>query len=260
MKKPVPGKYGNMQRYERRSLPISKLIPNMVTLMTLCFGLSSVRYALLSKWEMAVSFILIAAFLDGIDGRLARLLNASSNFGAHLDSLADFVNFGVAPGFVLYLWTIEQMPVKGLGWAFVLFYSICCAIRLARFNTNLEDEEVPEWMDKFFIGIPSPVGAALAIAPMTLAFQFGDGLFRSPEGVGLYMSLIALLMASRIPTVSIKKMVVGREYVSLTLVLAGLLIAALIIEPWLTLPVIGLIYVLSIPFSCISYYRLKRAR
>lgn len=249
-----------MQKKQKlSSLPISKLLPNMVTLMTLCFGLSSIRFALISKWEFAVTFILIAAFLDGIDGRLARMLNASSNFGAQLDSLADFVNFGVAPAFVLYLWTVDEIHLKGVGWALVLFYSICCAIRLARFNTNLDDEDLPEWSDRFFIGIPSPVGAALAIAPMTLSFQFGYEFFRTPEWIGLYMALIAILMASRIPTISIKKIAIRREFASLTLVIAGLLIAALIIEPWITLPAIGLIYVLSIPFSCISYYRLQKA-
>ena len=240
------------------SLPISKLIPNMVTLMTLCFGLSSIRYALDDNWMMSVAFLLIAGFLDGIDGRLARLLNASSNFGAQLDSLADFVNFGVAPGFVLYLWTVKSISSHGIGWALVLFFSICCAIRLARFNTNLEEEDVPAWADKFFIGIPSPVGAALAIAPMTLFFEFDNPIFKNPIGVGIYMSIIALLMASRIPTVSIKKIVIQRAYASLTLVIAGLLIASLIIEPWLTLPLIGVVYVLSIPFSTLSYYRLQK--
>jgi CDP-diacylglycerol---serine O-phosphatidyltransferase len=243
---------------QRHPLPISKLLPNMVTLTTLCFGLSSIRFALLERWELAVTFVLIAAFLDGVDGRLARLLNASSNFGAQLDSLADFVNFGVAPAFVLYLWTLDNIKFKGVGWALVLFYSICCAIRLARFNTNLEEDDQPEWADKFFVGIPSPVGAGLAIAPMTLSFQFGNNLFH-PLCIGIYMGVVAVLMASRIPTISIKKMGIRREYASLVLVVAGLLIAALIIEPWLTLPMIALIYVASIPFSCLSYYRLKKA-
>lgn len=251
------GKNNDQPTLMLRSLPISRLFPNIVTLISLCAGLSSIRFALLGKWEMAVTFILIAAVIDGMDGRLARLLKATSIFGAHLDSLADFVNFGVAPALVLYLWRVNEASIHGLGWALVMFFSICCAIRLARFNTGLEDDERPEWMDRFFIGIPAPVGGALAILPMTLNFQFGNGFFEVSEYVCAHMAVIGLLMASRIPTFSIKKIAIRRENVSLVLVLAGFLIAMLVIEPWLALLTIGIAYAMSIPFSVLYFHRLK---
>ncbi len=242
----------------RKFLPISRLFPNIVTLMSLCAGLSSLRFALLGHWEMAVTAILVAAVIDGMDGRLARLLKATSVFGAHLDSLADFVNFGVAPALVLYLWQVNETPIRGLGWALVLFFSICCAIRLARFNTDLENEERPEWMDRFFVGVPAPLGGMLVVLPMMLQFQFGYGFFMLPAYLCLHMAVIGLLMASRIPTFSIKKIVIRREYVSLALVIAGFLIATLIIQPWLALLCIGVAYAASIPFSCAYFVYLKK--
>lgn len=256
--KEEPGKACDSQPAMRKSFPISRLFPNIITLISLCAGLTAIRFALLGKWEMAVTFILIAAVLDGMDGRLARLLKATSTFGAQLDSLADFINFGVAPVLMLYLWKLQQAPIKGLGWGLVLFYSVCCALRLARFNTNLENDELPAWVDRFFVGIPAPVGAGLAVLPMVFEFQFGNSFFSDPTYTGIHTAIIALLMASRIPTFSIKKIVIRREYASLTLMLSGLLIAALIIEPWLALSVIAVIYAVSIPFSCAYYYRLKQ--
>lgn len=252
------GKDSKQSTIIRKSLPISRLFPNIVTLIGLCVGLSSIRFALLGKWEMAITFILLAAVIDGMDGRLARLLKATSNFGAHLDSFADFINFGVAPVLILYLWRVNETPIHGLGWAMVLFFSICCAVRLARFNTDIENDELPQWMDGFFIGIPAPLGATLVILPMMLKFQFGSGFFEVPEYLCIYIAIIALLMASRIPTISIKKVAIRREYASFTLVLAGLLITALIIEPWIILPALGILYALSIPVTCIYFYRLKQ--
>lgn len=239
-----------------RVFPISKLFPNMVTLTALCMGLSSMRFALLERWETAVICIVIAALIDGIDGRLARLLKATSSFGAQLDSLADFVNFGVAPVFMMYLWKLNQIPTRGLGWAIVLCFSVCCAIRLARFNTHLEEEDTPLWAERFFIGIPSPAAAILALSPMMLAFKFGYEPY--PEIVGGYIAIIGILMASRIPTFSFKKFHIQREYASLTLVIAGLLITACLIEPWTAIPILCLIYVLLIPFSWWRYRRYQQ--
>ena len=160
----------------RSNLHITRLFPNIVTILALCFGLSAMRYALSDRWELSVSFIVIAAILDGLDGRLARLLNATSDFGAHLDSLVDFVNFGVAPAFVLYLWGMHE--IRAFGWGIALFYSICCVIRLARFNTTLEEDEPPFWFDYFFSGVPSPIGALLALAPLIAVIGLKD---ESPE-------------------------------------------------------------------------------
>jgi CDP-diacylglycerol--serine O-phosphatidyltransferase len=239
-----------------RILPISRLFPNMVTLMALCSGMSAMRFALNDKWEYAVAAILIAGFLDAMDGRLARLLNATSSFGAQLDSLSDFLSFGVAPAIVLYVWQWHEMKIRGVGWAFALFYTICCAIRLARFNVDLEDETQSAWKDNFFVGIPSTVGAALVLMPMMVQFHFDITL--NPWFIGAYASILAVAMASRIPTFSVKKLKISQEYVSLVMVLIGLLILGLIIETWVTLLIVGVGYIFSIPFSVYSYYKYKK--
>lgn len=236
------------------SMPITRLFPNMTTLISLCFGMTSIRLALDHKWESAIIFLIIAAFLDGMDGRLARLFKVSSNFGAQLDSLADCVNFGVAPALVLYLWSLHNIPIKGVGWGVALLYSICCAIRLARFNTSLEEEGRPAWADKFFVGVPAPVGACLALIPMMINFQY-ESLNFNPFFVAIYLVVIAILMASRVPTFSAKKISIPREFMSLILVIASLLIAGVIIQPWVLLPIIGCAYVCSIPFSIIAFSR-----
>ena len=229
----------------------------MVTLLGLCAGLSAIRFALADRWELSVTFIIIAAFIDGVDGRLARLLNSTSRFGAELDSLADFVNFGVTPAFVLYLWSVENIGIRGLGWSLTLFFIICMAIRLARFNTTLDDEEHPEWTDRFFSGIPAPAAAGLSLAPMMLTFQFGEGIFDNPRYVAMYMTTIALFTASSIPTFSSKKIRIRRSLVSLTMLLAAILFIGLLIEPWITLPFMGVLYIVSIPCSIIYYYKLS---
>lgn len=240
-----------------RSLPLSRLFPNIVTLLGLCAGLSAIRFALNERWELAVTFIVIAAFIDGVDGRLARLLNSTSKFGAELDSLSDFVNFGVTPSLVLYLWKIDELPIRGLGWALALFFIICMAIRLARFNTMLEDTEKPKWAERFFTGIPAPAGAGLSIIPLMLSFQIGDGLWTRPDVVAVYMVVIALLIASTIPTFSSKKIRIPHALVSLALIVFAVFLIAMVIEPWITLPFMGVMYALSIPFSILYYYRLK---
>lgn len=240
-----------------KDLPISKLFPNMVTILGLCAGLSAIRFALLERWELAVTFIVIAAFIDGVDGRLARLLNSTSRFGAELDSLSDFVNFGVTPAFVLYLWSVDEIGIRGLGWSLTLFFIICMAIRLARFNTTLEDGEKPEWADNFFSGIPAPSSAGLSIVPMMLSFQLGDGFYSDPRFVAIYMTGIALFTASSVPTFSSKKIRIRRNLVSVALLIAAIFFIGLLIEPWITLPLMGAVYIASIPFSVAYYYKLS---
>lgn len=236
-------------------LPIIKLLPNLVTIVGLCFGLFALKYAIASKWEMAVGLIVIATFIDGIDGRLARMLNASSDFGAQLDSLSDFFNFGVAPSLVLYLWITHE--IKGLGWAISLFFIITMALRLARFNSSLNDED---YDDSFFYGIPAPCGAGLSLLPMMLIFVFDEHLgYRpfeiTPLIVIIYTAIIATLMVSRVPTISVKKIGIQKRFAPIFLAIAGLIILALITEPWISLPTMGVCYLLTIPFSVIAYYR-----
>ncbi len=233
--------------------PISRLFPSLVTIMAICFGLTSIRYGLVEKWDIAVAFIIIAGFLDVVDGRLARILKATSNFGAQLDSLADFINFGVAPAIILYLWILNIIPVKGMGWALTLFYAICSAIRLARFNSDLAEPDRPAWRDGFFKGVPAPMGAYLALVPLMLSFEMDILNYISPEFIGIYMAFIGILMSSRLPTYATKRLIVSRDNISFVLVLAGLLIGVIIIEPWISLTILGGIYGLTFPFSYRSY-------
>lgn len=234
--------------------PISRIFPNMVTLAGLCCGLSSIRFALDGRFELAVGFIVAAALIDGMDGRIARMLGATSLFGAQLDSLSDFLCFGVAPVIVIYIWQLHE--VRGIGWAVVLFYTVCCALRLARFNTSLLNEARAPWEKQFFTGIPSPAGGGLCLIPLMIFLQ-SDETLRIPSGIlVLYILLIAVLMASRIPTFSGKTRI--RHDLILPFMLAfGVVLVLLIIEPWMTLTVIGVIYLALIPFSIRLHSRLK---
>ena len=239
-------------------LPISRLFPNVITIMAICFGFTSIRYALNQQWEIAVAFIIIAGFLDVVDGRLARLLKATSNFGAQLDSLADFVNFGISPAIVLYLWELHNIPNKGFGWALALSFAVCSAIRLARFNSDLADPDRPAWKEGFFTGVPAPMGAYLAIMPIILSFETKILDYIHPTAIGIYLVLIGILMASRLPTFATKKLVIQREYISLILVVAGLLIGAIIIEPWIVLSILGIAYIFTFPLSLHAFRKLSK--
>ncbi len=238
-------------------LPISRLFPNIITIIAICFGFTSIRYALSQQWDIAANFIIVAGFLDVVDGRLARFLKATSNFGAQLDSLADFVNFGIAPALILYLWNLDQIEIKGLGWALSLSYVVCTTIRLARFNSDLVDENRPDWKNGFFIGIPSPAGAYLAMMPIMLSFETKIMDHVTPLTVGLYLVVVGVMMASRIPTFATKKLIIKKENISLVLVLVGLLVGAVIIKQWVILPILGGLYLLSIPFSIRSYRKMS---
>lgn len=238
-----------------KHLPIGWVIPNLVTIMALCSGLNAMRHAFNERWELAFMFVAIAGVLDGMDGRLARMLKSSSTFGAQLDSLADFLSFGVSPAIVLYLWQMQH--VKALGWAVVMIYAICCALRLARFNTALF-EPANKRSDKFFTGIPAPVGAGLSLFPMIITFQFGPGLVDNPWIVMGNALLLAALMISRIPTLSIKKLTVSVDMAVPFMVLCALFVTMLIVEPWWTLIVISLGYYCTIPITVVQYLASKR--
>lgn len=247
------------QQSRKKHFPIIFLFPNIVTLIGLCFGLVAIKCSMLGQLEKAVIFVIIAGFIDGVDGRLARILNASSSFGAQLDSLADFLNFGVAPAFILYLWKGQE--IKGFGWAVALFFIICQAIRLARFNASLDDDNDENPLrEKYFQGVPAPVGAGLSLTPLMIYFFLKDNYselsgYITAHLVMVHMSVVALLMVSRIPTISAKKMKIDREFSSLILALAGIIIITLILEPWVAFPIISLIYLCTIPFSVFSYYK-----
>ena len=232
-------------------LSINKMIPNMLTLAALCAGMTAIRLAMGGKWEASVEAIIVAAILDGLDGRVARLLNATSNFGAQLDSLSDFVSFGVAPGFVLYLWTMQE--VRSLGWAVALLFAVCSALRLARFNTQLTLADPPVYAANFFTGVPAPAAAGLAILPMVGSFEFGPLPFHWPWLSIVTTVAVGLLMVSRVPTFSFKKARIHHEYVAALFVAVALLAAFLTTEPWLTLLGVGFAYIGTIPLSVRSY-------
>lgn len=241
----------------KKAFPVTVLFPNMITLVGLCLGLSSIRYAMSGRFELAVALLIFAAIIDGLDGRIARLLNSTSTFGAMLDSLSDFACFGVAPAMVMYFWVLHE--VRGLGWAVVLFFAICCALRLARFNTSLFNAHTESWKKNFFTGVPAPAGAMLGILPLVLYFQWGDMLYIPAGAVIVYDALIAILMVSRIPTFAAKQLKIRQEMVLFVMMGAGFLIALFIIEPWLTFSTLGVIYLLVIPFSIRSWYKLSRS-
>jgi CDP-diacylglycerol--serine O-phosphatidyltransferase len=250
---------GNIKPPRRmaKDLPLTRLLPNMLTLLSLCSGLTAIRFALHEKWEQALLAIVLAAIFDVLDGRVARLLNITSKFGAELDSLSDAISFGVAPGLVLYLWTLND--AGSVGWIAVLFYVVCTALRLARFNTMLEDESVPSWAKSYFTGVPAPGGAGLAILPFMLVMEFGPDVQLPPSLMALWLIIAGGLMVSRVPTFALKGWRVPRAWVVPILVGAVLLVAAVITNPWLTLSGIGTAYLFSMPCAYVVYRRrLKR--
>jgi CDP-diacylglycerol---serine O-phosphatidyltransferase len=245
-------------RKRLRAQPLIHLLPNMFTVLALCAGLTSIRYALDGRFELAVALIVVAGVLDGLDGRSARLLKISSKLGAQLDSLADFLSFGVAPAMLVYLWSLKAVPA--FGWALALLFATCCAMRLARFNTELEDTERPVWMSRFFTGMPAPAAAGCAMIPMLMAFAFGAEWPRAWPLNAVMLMAIAFLMVSRIPTFSIKTVLVRvkPEWVLPTLIGVGLLVAALSSAPWHTLLAVGVVYLASLPVGWWSAYRLRQ--
>lgn len=242
-------------RVQPMHFSFNRMIPNVLTVLALCAGMTAIRLAIVGKFETAVAAIIVAGILDGLDGRIARLLKGTSTFGAQLDSLSDFVSFGVAPAVMLYIWTMEQF--HGFGWAVVLIFAVCCGLRLARFNTQL-GQELPPYAYNFFTGVPAPAGAGLVMVPMFAAFEFGDTVFRSPTLNTLWILAVAGLMVSRLPTFALKRFHVPGEWVLPTLLGVGAMAAFLTTEPWATLLIVGVVYIGSFPFSVRYYRKLKR--
>lgn len=234
-----------------RPMPFIKLLPNLVTLVGLAIGMSSVRFALEDRWEASVTCILIATFMDALDGRIARMLNATSIFGAELDSLSDFANFGVAPAFIVYFWSFQKVEYKLFAWAAVLLFIICMAIRLARFNTTTPEKD-PRVKD-FFIGVPAPVGAILMLMPIMIDFDlsttFGFNIRSHTLLITFYQLIIAFLLPSRLPTFSFKNLEVRPEYIWASLLGSGMFITALMVYTWWVMPFLGVVYLCTIPLS-----------
>jgi CDP-diacylglycerol--serine O-phosphatidyltransferase len=241
-----------------KAIPVRTLLPNLITLLALCAGLTAIRVAVEDKLDLALAAIVFAALLDGIDGRIARMLKGTSRFGAELDSLADFVNFGVAPALILYFWGLHEL--KSAGWIAALVFAICAGLRLARFNVMMDDPNKPVWAANFFTGIPAPAGAITVLLPIYLSFL---GVSVSLITVWLsffYTLLIALLMVSRLPVFSGKR--VGKrvppEMVLPVFVMVVLFFALLVSYPWQVLTVGTLAYLVCLPLGWLSYRQYQR--
>ncbi|MBC6439953.1 MAG: CDP-diacylglycerol--serine O-phosphatidyltransferase [Rhodospirillales bacterium] len=235
-----------------RDLTLEELIPNIITISGACAGLTAIRFAIEGRWEFAVAAILLAAFLDALDGTMARLLNATSDFGAQLDSLFDVLSFGVAPALVLYFWSLQD--AGGLGWAIALLFVVCCGLRLARFNSMLG--KMPQHSGGFFIGVPAPAGGLLALLPIVVWLDFDLAFASSAIVTGTWVILTAGLMVSQIPTYSFKGLRVPQPFVLPVLILAALFFTGLAGKTWITLIVVAALYVATFPLSARSFRRL----
>ena len=241
-----------------RLIPVRMLLPNLITLLALCAGLTAIRLAVEDRLEWAVAAIVFAALLDGIDGRLARLLKGTSRFGAELDSLADFVNFGVAPALMVYFWSLHEL--KSAGWIAAMVFAICTGLRLARFNVMVDDPNKPAWAGNFFVGIPAPAGAITVLLPIYVYF-LGMPRFAFMAPVTLVYTLaIAFLMVSRLPVFSGKRVGkrVAPEMVLPVFVAVVLFFALLVAYPWVVLTIGTVAYLASLPIGWITYREYQR--
>src|SRR5436853_3452072 len=247
------------KRRRFRPIPVRTLVPNLITLLALCAGLTAIRLAVEQKLEWALAAIVFAALLDGIDGRVARLLKGTSRFGAELDSLADFVNFGVAPGLILYFWGVHELGHAG--WIAAMVFAICAGLRLARFNVMIDDPNRPAWGANFFVGMPAPGGAITVLLPIYVTFLGLPHLAFTAPLVLFYTLAIAFLMVSRLPVFSGKRVGkrVAPELVLPLFVGVVLSFALLIAYPWPVLATATIIYLASLPFGFMSYRNHQRS-
>lgn len=241
-----------------RGIPFRALAPNAVTILALCVGLTGVRFAFIERWDLAVICIVIAAILDALDGRIARLLNAQSRFGAELDSLSDVIAFGVSPALIIYLWSLQYLP--RVGWIVALAHAVCAALRLARFNASIDMVDQPHKSAGFFTGIPAPAGAGLLLLPLYLELWLGNGARIHPIAMAIWAGVVAFLMISNVATFGWSSIRLRPNYRLAALLGVGLVGAALLSEPWATLSITALIYAVVIPFSILSFARIKRQR
>jgi len=240
-----------------KAISIRTILPSVVTLFAFMAGLTAIKFALADKWELSVAAIVLAGVFDGLDGTVARLLKSTSRFGAELDSLSDVVAFGVAPAVVLYLWVLQNLD--RLGWAVALVYAIAMALRLARFNAKLEDDNAePRQRSGFLTGVPAPMGAGLVLSPMMLDFGVTN---TSVQSYGLliagYVVVVAVLMVSTIPTFSLKALRMPREWFVPAMLVIGAVIAGLFARTWFMLLAIACIYILSLPLSYWAFQKRK---
>ena len=247
-----------MNERAERGIAFRAFVPNAVTALALCFGLTGIRFGFGGEWEKALAAIILAGVLDGMDGRIARLLKAQSKFGAELDSLSDNIAFGTAPALIIFFWSLQTAPK--FGWTVALALAVCCALRLARYNARIDAAEQPHKIAGFNTGVPAPAGAGLAFMPIYLWLITGNDWFQDWRLVMPWTLFIAVLMISSIPTFSWSSLRIRRSWRIFALAGVALLGAALINEPWITLLLVAGLYLLMIPVSLASYARVKRRR
>ena len=254
-----------------RFIHLHRLVPNMLTVLALCLGITGVRYAIDSRFEIATALVVIAGFLDSIDGKVARFFDSASDFGAHLDSLSDLINFGVTPGIIIFLWSLDDIPYRGVGWAVILVYVCCGALRLARFNvSNLKEDpkdkvKNSEFEDlicnhkrNFFVGLPTPAAGILVLTPVISTFHFFKEFQFPPMFMAIYTLLIGLAMISSIPVFAGKYIKISPQYVPVVVITIWFIIAMIVIEPWFTIPILMLLYIFAISVGVYYYYRKLR--
>jgi len=245
--------HGSRRASRLREIPLRLVIPNLITVLAVCAGLSGVRLAFEQRFELAVAMVLIAALLDAVDGRVARMLKATSKFGAQMDSLADIVNFGVAPALVLYVYVLER--AGALGWIAALLFAIACCLRLARFNVMLEDPNRPAWKGDYFVGVPAPAGALLVLLPVYLGFLGLPLGLTFAFSASAFAVVIALLMVSRLPVYSGKSSGtrIRRDVVMPLILVIVLYVALLFSYTWETMAATAIAYIVFLPFSARAY-------
>ena len=232
------------------------ILPNILTIAGVCLGISSIKFSLDLNFNMAVIFITLAAILDALDGRIARLIKGTSDFGKELDSLTDFVSFGIAPAFIIYFWELNKYGK--IGWAITLIYSVCCVLRLARFNlTKFKPEE--SWKQNYFEGVPSPIGALLILSPLVLELTETNFVIDKNYFVPLFTLFIAILLISKVPTYSFKNIKIKPALTVFILLGIGVALVTLMFFTFETLLVFSLFYILSIPLACITYLNNKKS-
>ncbi|WP_184078381.1 CDP-alcohol phosphatidyltransferase family protein [Sphingobium subterraneum] len=242
----------------RQGISLRQVAPNAVTAMALCFGLTGVRYGVSGEWERAVACVILAGVLDGLDGRIARMLRGESRFGAELDSLSDSIAFGVAPALLIYLWSLQALPK--IGWIIALMHALMCALRLARFNAAIDADEQPHKSAGFLTGVPAPAGAGLVFVPLYCWFVTGEPIFREWYVVAPWTALVAFLMISNVATYSWSALRLRKNIRLEVIAMAGLLAALLMTVPWITLLGVSLLYIAMVPFGIMSYARVRNAR
>ena len=246
-----------MRRFGR-GLTLRAVVPNAITAAALCAGLTGIRFGIEGEWDRALLAVLLAGVLDGMDGRIARLLNAQSRFGAELDSLADSLSFGMAPALIIFMWSLQDLP--RFGWLAALIFAIACALRLARFNAQIDMDEQPHKSLGFLTGVPAPLGAGLAFLPIYLWLATGEELFRQPIAIAIWLVAIALLMISNIATLSWTSLRPSRNIRLEVILLVAIAFGALLSDPWWTLAALSIVYLAFVPYGMWRYRRLRRLR